>query len=472
MLMEACFVRNVVVVVVDVVVVFFFFFFFFFFFSLPSFICFVPQVPAGCFTYCFIDSTLYPILGALLLIVLLTRLFVLSQLPANKEFRLPGLGFKLFLCMSLSAISLILLVGRYVESTLLTFDIIKLSVMVPAWFAAGLLLVAENAKGFPSDSLTQLWFVGAFMVGVVRLQSVLTLFKAFEWELIFVFLDLLFSLVLAVSVWLFNGDADELKKNSEAEVNARNNKASNFTVQASESSPLLEDKAVLGGPRYAKSPEESANFISKMFFLWTNSLYKLGQTHALEMEDLWPLVENDTTEAISAQFDAEWNKELAKPKEQRSLKGAVWRTFRGEFILGGLYKLVNDVLVFAGPMILNLVIQFISTPGWPLWYGVLFAAGIFFASMIQTLAVNAYFQRMYRVGMRARGALVAVVYKKAFDISNHGRQDYTTGEITNLMSVDSSRLQNLTPFLHMVWSALLQIGVSLFLLFQQGLFFA
>jgi ABC-type multidrug transport system fused ATPase/permease subunit len=59
------------------------------------------------------------------------------------------------------------------------------------------------------------------------------------------------------------------------------------------------------------------------------------------------------------------------------------------------------------------------------------------------------------------------VYKKAFDISNEGRQDYTTGEITNLMSVDSSRLQNLTPYLHMVWSSLLQIAVSIYLLSLQ-----
>jgi hypothetical protein len=122
-----------------------------------------------------------------------------------------------------------------------------------------------------------------------------------------------------------------------------------------------------GGPRFAKSPEESANVLSKAFFLWTNSLYKLGLKHALQEEDLWPLVENDKAEAVSAQFDAEWNKELAKPRDQRSLKMAVWRTFRGEFILGGLYKLINDVLVFAGPLILNLLIQFINTPSWPLW---------------------------------------------------------------------------------------------------------
>jgi hypothetical protein len=413
-----------------------------------------------------VDSTLYPILGALFLIVLLTRLFLLSQLQGDKSFRLPGLAFKLFLCNALAAVSLILLVGRYVESTLLTFDLIRLSIMSAVWFASGLLLVAENAKGVPSDPLTQIWFVAAFTVGVIRLQSVLTLQRAFEWELIFVFVDLILSLLLAVSVWLFNGDVDELKESAAAAAASREK----GSIQASETSPLLLGKveASAAGPRFPRSPEDSANVLSKMFFLWTNSLYKLGLTQPLEMEDLWPLIDNDKSEEVTAQFEAEWNKELAKPREERSLKQAVWRAFRGEFILGGLYKLINDVLVFAGPLILNLLIQFITTPSWPVWYGVLFALGIFVASMIQTVAVNAYFQRMYRVGMRARGAMVSIVYRKAFDISNDGRQQYTTGEITNLMSVDSSRLQNLTPYLHMVWSSLLQIGVSLYLLYQQG----
>ncbi len=360
---------------------------------------------------------------------------------------------------------MILLVGRYVESTLQTYDIIRLSILVVCWFAAAVIMALEAQKNASSDYTMQLWFISAFTVAVVRLQTVLTLENRFHWELVFTFIDLLFSLLIAAVAWLFNGDPDVLKENEAAQAAALLHSGS---IQ-SESSPLvIKDKSIDDDcPRFAVSPEENANVFSKMLFLWTNSIYRLGLTHALQQKDLWPLVDNDKTEAVSRQFDEEWNKELAKPRDQRSLKMAVWRTFRAEFILGGLYKLINDVLVFAGPLILNLLIQFISTPEWPLWYGVLFAVGIFVASMIQTAAVNTYFFRMYRVGMRARGAMVAVVYKKAFDISNEGRQDYTTGEITNLMSVDSSRLQNLTPYLHMVWSSFLQIGVALYLLYQQ-----
>jgi hypothetical protein len=35
-------------------------------------------------------------------------------------------------------------------------------------------------------------------------------------------------------------------------------------------------------------------------------------------------------------------------------------------------QLINDTMVFAGPMLLNLIIRFIGTPAWPVWYGICF----------------------------------------------------------------------------------------------------
>jgi hypothetical protein len=43
----------------------------------------------------------------------------------------------------------------------------------------------------------------------------------------------------------------------------------------------------------------------------------------------------------------------------------------------------------------------------------------------------------------------------------------STGEISNLMSVDSTRLQELTPYLHAIWYSFYQIAVALYFLWQQ-----
>lgn len=42
-------------------------------------------------------------------------------------------------------------------------------------------------------------------------------------------------------------------------------------------------------------------------------------------------------------------------------------------------------------------------------------------------------------------------------MSYSARQSYTVGEIVNLQSIDASRLEGITPYLHMIWSAPFQI---------------
>ena len=52
-------------------------------------------------------------------------------------------------------------------------------------------------------------------------------------------------------------------------------------------------------------------------------------------------------------------------------------------------------------------------------------------------------------------------------MSNEARKDSTVGEIVNLMSVDAQRLQDVCGYLWMVWSAPLQIGIAIWLLWNE-----
>ena len=49
-------------------------------------------------------------------------------------------------------------------------------------------------------------------------------------------------------------------------------------------------------------------------------------------------------------------------------------------------------------------------------------------------------------------------------MSNDARKSSTVGEIVNLMSVDAQRLQDVTGYLWMIWSAPLQIVIAVYLL--------
>ena len=71
-----------------------------------------------------------------------------------------------------------------------------------------------------------------------------------------------------------------------------------------------------------------------------------------------------------------------------------------------------------------------------------------------------------KTGMRFRSALIGAVYEKALRLSSRAKQSSTTGAMVNLMSVDAQRFMDLVSYLHMLWSAPLQVALSLFFLWQ------
>jgi len=96
-----------------------------------------------------------------------------------------------------------------------------------------------------------------------------------------------------------------------------------------------------------------------------------------------------------------------------------------------------------------------------------YVLGLFLANFTMSLCLRQYFWWCYRVGMNLRAAVVTSVYNKSLVISPATMSRKTTGEITNLMSVDSSRLQDLTPYLHALWYSFFQIILALYFLWGQ-----
>ena len=60
---------------------------------------------------------------------------------------------------------------------------------------------------------------------------------------------------------------------------------------------------------------------------------------------------------------------------------------------------------------------------------------------------------------------MSMVCKKALSLSSKDRQKYTTGEITNLMSVDAQRILTSFPIIGQTWAAPLSIALAMYFLF-------
>ncbi|XP_068732556.1 multidrug resistance-associated protein 1-like [Montipora capricornis] len=266
----------------------------------------------------------------------------------------------------------------------------------------------------------------------------------------------------------------------------------------------------------APCPEQKANIFSKMTFWWLNGLIIKGFRHPLVDGDLWALGKSNKSATIVPKFMEKWAKEEKrcaigkscpmeeqrkleeaklkedendvqpeteflpkkdkKPKDKKeekkkkkaSLLRAIVYLFGRQFLFAMFLKLLNDVIQFAQPQLLNLLISYTSDKGNPdeKWKGYVYGVAMFLVAMIISIVIHQYFQIVFVLGMRIRTALIGMVYAKALALNNSARKESTAGEMVNLMAVDAQRLMDLTAYVNVLWSSPLTILIALYFLYD------
>ncbi|CAO2644874.1 ATP-binding cassette sub-family C member 3, partial [Lemmus lemmus] len=238
-------------------------------------------------------------------------------------------------------------------------------------------------------------------------------------------------------------------------------------------------------------PEASAGFISRLTFWWFTKLAILGYRRPLEEHDLWTLDEEDCSHKLVQRLLEAWQKQAsgpnrpqtaacdqkipgedevllkARPKPQKpSFLWALVRTFTSSLLMAACFDLIQDLLSFINPQLLSILIRFISDPTAPTWWGFLLAGLMFVSSMMQTLILHQYYHSIFVMALRLRTSIIGVIYRKALVITNSVKRESTVGEMVNLMSVDAQRFMDVSPFINLLWSAPLQVILSIYFLWQ------
>ncbi|KAK2824276.1 hypothetical protein Q5P01_021451 [Channa striata] len=279
-----------------------------------------------------------------------------------------------------------------------------------------------------------------------------------------------------------------------------------------------------------QNPEAGAAFLSRITFNWFHSMVVKGYKQPLTQEDMWELNESDSTAYINQRFQDQMAAELsaARVRFQQEMKSTrkknankglaaasqndlsnglgkgvshdvlmmeekgttegkkkkggkkqeenypnswlintVYKTFKGILIESAFFKLLQDLLSFASPQLLKLMISFTQDKSRYTWEGYLYAVLLLVVAILQSLFLQQYFQRCFVLGMKVRTALIAAVYKKALVVSNDTRKESTVGETVNLMSADAQRFNDVTNFIHLLWSCPLQIILSIVFLWLE-----
>ena len=217
-------------------------------------------------------------------------------------------------------------------------------------------------------------------------------------------------------------------------------------------------------------PIEYADVFSILTFGWMTPMMKFGYQQFLTQDDLWNLRKRDTTRVSGQVMEDAWASELEK--KHPSLWMAMFRGFGGPYFRATVIKTVSDALAFVQPQLLRLLINFVDSrrsgnPNpQPVIRGAAIALAMFAVSVSQTVCLHQYFQRAFETGMRVKSGLTAMIYSKSMRLSNEGRAAKSTGDIVNYMAVDTQRLQDLTQYGQMLWSAPFQIILCMASLYQ------
>lgn len=158
-------------------------------------------------------------------------------------------------------------------------------------------------------------------------------------------------------------------------------------------------------------------------------------------------------------------------KNTPSLLEAITTSFAPVFFLSALFKAMQDALQFTQPQLLHAMMNFAHSYAegevpQPIYMGFIIAFSMLLTALFQTLVLHQYFHACLITGMRIKSSIVTAVYRKALRLSNTARQASTVGEITNLMSVDVSRISDLCTYIHILWSGPFQISIAIYFLYQ------
>ncbi|XP_074310112.1 putative ABC transporter C family member 15 [Silene latifolia] len=222
-------------------------------------------------------------------------------------------------------------------------------------------------------------------------------------------------------------------------------------------------------PVEESSPREvsrytNAGFWSKLSFSWLNPVFRMGASQHLELADVPSIPSSDSAEMAS--FFLENTLRMQKTQAGSSLPRALFSTLWTALLANAFFAGVNMVASYVGPLLITRLVVYLTTKKDKSCYieGIKLAIILFGAKCIESVSQRQWCFGASRIGVRARAATIALVYKKAVNVKLYGGTE-CNGKIINLINVDAEKLGELFRHIHGVWLFPLQVGLALVILY-------
>jgi len=228
---------------------------------------------------------------------------------------------------------------------------------------------------------------------------------------------------------------------------------------------------------------------------------RVGAQRFIVQEDLDDLTPGDASGDLGKRLQYYWDKEVATKKKYAfiylfigkrcsdtqmyiiycHIRPSVWcalfYAYGGPYAFAAFLKVFSDLLQFAQPQLLRFLLAFIASyqrdpAHTSILPGLGWCAALFLTALSQTAILHQYFQICFVTGSRVRAGLIMVIYNKSLKLSNEDdngtkedgkdkagekKEGRRRGDVVNLMSVDTTRMQDLCTYALIIASGPFQV---------------
>ncbi|KAJ3086454.1 hypothetical protein HK100_008695, partial [Physocladia obscura] len=237
----------------------------------------------------------------------------------------------------------------------------------------------------------------------------------------------------------------------------------------------------------APLPLYQVSIVNRLTFSWMDRLFRKGWKHPLVFDDLYQIPKRLHTETLANSFFIEWEKQLAahlnripanketgkRPNPDGKLLRAVVWTLAGKQILslGIMLVLANLSNLFA-PYFVQWILDFtinrytasLGAPGAtaePLSHGLGLVFGLLILQVVGSFLSNHFIQESAVSAISLRTMMTSVIYRKSLKLASSARQEYTSGNVVNLISTDTNRVEMFINQANYCWTIPLSLAINI-----------
>ncbi|XP_044728783.1 ATP-binding cassette subfamily C member 4-like [Chrysoperla carnea] len=225
-----------------------------------------------------------------------------------------------------------------------------------------------------------------------------------------------------------------------------------------------------------KNPKNNANIISKISLSWLVRLFVEGRKKNFNIEDLYEISERNQSKTVGDLLEKHWNEELSKyatdPNYKLSLTKALFKTFYPSMMIQfGLLFFLQVVISVLAPIFIGHLIENYSqyqngiTDDY--FYVYLFGTLIFLNTFVSAFIQHNYAKSTLLLGMKVRVACCSLIYRKMLRLKLSALSQTSNGQITNLLSNDVNRFDNLFYYFYHIFTIPFQLIVVLIITWMQ-----